>query len=129
MGKWSLRQFARQVGRVLGRGSGGRRRTVAATRRRTAKPALEALEARYLPSTLQAISLPPAGQPPSDTAAGASTFPSVSADGRFVAFTSSAPNLVPGQTGLAESNVFLLDRASGTVTLVSHIPGNPTATP
>jgi hypothetical protein len=91
--------------------------------------AVERLEDRCLPSTLQAISLPPAGQPPSDTAAGASTHPAVSGDGRYVAFQSGAPNVVPGQTGGSEVNVFLLDRGTEAVSLVSHLPGNPTAAP
>jgi Tol biopolymer transport system component len=76
---------------------------------------------------LQAISLPPANQPPSDTASGTSLHPVVSGDGRYVAFESSAPNLVAGQTGAAELNVFLRDQTSGQVTLVSHVPGNPSA--
>src|SRR5262249_54411466 len=84
---------------------------------------VEQLESRCLLSTLQAISLPPANQPPSDTAAGASITPAVSADGRYVAFQSTALNLVPGQTGGPGSNVFLLDRISGRATLVSHLPG------
>jgi hypothetical protein len=91
--------------------------------------AVEQLEARCLPSTLQPISLPPANQPPSDTASGASNTPSVSADGRYIAFQSSAPNLVTGQTGEVNQNVFLLDRSTGSIVLVSHIPGNPTTTP
>jgi hypothetical protein len=79
---------------------------------------LEPLEARCLPSTLQPISLPPGNQLPSDTAAGASISPSVSADGRYVAFQSNALNLVPNQTGGA-GNMFLLDRASGRIALIS----------
>ncbi len=91
--------------------------------------ALERLEDRTLLSTLQAISLPPANQPPSGTAAGASLAPSVSADGRYIAFTSSASNLVPGQTGEVHENVFLLDGSTGAVVLVSHDPGMPAASP
>ncbi|HJT78640.1 MAG TPA: hypothetical protein VJ739_15665, partial [Gemmataceae bacterium] len=102
-------------------------------RKRTAcPPAVERLEDRCVPSTLQAISLPAADQPPSDTAAGASSSPSVSADGRYVAFESTASNLFPGQVQAGTTpveNVFLLDRATGAVTLVSHLPGQPTVAP
>jgi Tol biopolymer transport system component len=94
--------------------------------RRRCRPRAEQLEDRWLPSTLQPISLPPANQPPSDTAAGQSYLPAVSADGRYVAFESNALNLVPGQTGGPGANVFLLDRTTGTVALVSHLAGAPT---
>jgi MYXO-CTERM domain-containing protein len=47
-----------------------------------------------------------------------STQPSISADGRFVAFTSYAPNLVTGDTGW-EENVFVHDRTTGTTEAVS----------
>lgn len=49
---------------------------------------------------------------------GISTEPSVTADGRFVAFTSFANDLVPGITTAAQ-NVFVRDRWSNTTTLVS----------
>jgi Tol biopolymer transport system component len=55
----------------------------------------------------------------------------VSDDGRFVVFTSYAPNLVAGQVDLEkldlarESNVFLYDRETGARSLVSHAPGSP----
>ncbi len=57
--------------------------------------------------------------------------PSISADGRFVAFESSETNLVPGQAGAntaSEANVFLYDRQSGTTSLVSHVSGSDTTT-
>lgn len=44
--------------------------------------------------------------------------PTISADGRFVAFSSSASNLVAGDTN-GKSDVFLHDRATGTTTRVS----------
>jgi Tol biopolymer transport system component len=54
--------------------------------------------------------------------------PSVlSADGRFVAFSSDATDLIAGQTG-NQSAIFLFDRVTGTVTLVSRSAGSPTAT-
>ena len=94
------------------------------------RPALELLEDRCLPSTLQAISLPPANQPPSNTAAGASDSPSVSANGQYVAFESKASNLVPGQTGTVDVlNVYLRDTVHNTTILVSHVPGNATEPP
>ncbi len=46
------------------------------------------------------------------------SYPAVSGDGRYVAFTSNADNLVPGDT--ANSDVFVRDRVAGTTTLVSR---------
>ena len=53
-----------------------------------------------------------------------STFdaPAISLDGRYVAFTSSATNLVPGDTNFF-SDVFVRDRALGTTTRVSVATG------
>lgn len=61
---------------------------------------------------------------------GDSNNPCISHDGRFVAFTSWATNLVPG--GTSGSQVFLHDRDTGTTTLVSvgsngYTPGNATS--
>ncbi|HET9210826.1 MAG TPA: hypothetical protein VFR03_10540 [Thermoanaerobaculia bacterium] len=61
---------------------------------------------------------------PTLTGNGESGSPALSADGRWVAFRSDASNLVAGQTGL-NGNVFLWDRTTGAVTLVSHSPGVP----
>lgn len=44
---------------------------------------------------------------------------SISADGRYVAFASSATNLAPGDTNNS-TDIFLRDRRTGTTTLVSH---------
>lgn len=63
---------------------------------------------------------------PSATANGSSTGGAMSADGRFSVYTSSATNLVSGQTGV-DQQVFLYDRALGTNSLVSHQVGNPSA--
>jgi Tol biopolymer transport system component len=52
------------------------------------------------------------------TAAGDSTHASISADGNLVAFTSTANDLVTGDTN-AKADVFLRDRRSGTTTRVS----------
>ncbi|HSK78543.1 MAG TPA: hypothetical protein VLQ45_18965, partial [Thermoanaerobaculia bacterium] len=50
----------------------------------------------------------------------------LSADGRALAFVSEASNLVPGQVDTnGESDVFVYDRLSGAVELVSHAPGSP----
>jgi len=49
---------------------------------------------------------------------GVSSEPSISADGRFVAFVSSASALVPGDTNLAQ-DIFVRDRQTGTTARVS----------
>ena len=52
----------------------------------------------------------------------------ISADGRFIAYTSSAPDIVPGQQDGNEVNdVFLYDRTTGKTVLVSHA-GTPAST-
>ena len=48
-----------------------------------------------------------------------SVSPVISADGRFVLFSSSANNLVPGDNGRLGLDIFLRDRASNTTALVS----------
>lgn len=54
-------------------------------------------------------------------------YPAISADGRYIAFSSPGTNLVVGQTGSADS-VFLLERTTGTLTLVSHAAATSTTT-
>jgi Tol biopolymer transport system component len=55
--------------------------------------------------------------------------PIISPDGRFVAFTSSASNLVLGQTdGGGGASIFLWDRVNDTLTLVAHKSGNTVTT-
>lgn len=60
-------------------------------------------------------------------ASGSSYWASISPDARYVAYTSDAPDLVPGDTN-GYADVFLLDRRTGGVTLVSRsaagVPGN-----
>ncbi len=55
--------------------------------------------------------------------------PSFSADGRWMAFVSSDPDVVPGQQeprpDASTQDVFLFDRQTGAITLVSHAAGNP----
>ena len=67
------------------------------------------------------------GQAPTGEANGASNFPSISADGRYVAFESVANNLVEGDTN-GFTDIFVHDRKTGTTTLVSKgfdgIPAN-----
>jgi hypothetical protein len=54
-----------------------------------------------------------------------SFFGSISSDGRFVDFTSKATNLVNGQVDSNNTDdVFLFDRLSGGITLVSHASGS-----
>src|SRR5262249_7072103 len=52
-------------------------------------------------------------------------FGSASADGRFVAFQSAANNMPAGASG-STGAVYVFDRDTGAVTLVSHIPGSAT---
>jgi fibronectin type 3 domain-containing protein len=53
----------------------------------------------------------------------------VSSDGRYVVMTSAATNLVQGQIEQnSGTDIFLADRATGTVYLVSHIPGSDVTT-
>ena len=62
----------------------------------------------------------------SATASGASLAAAISADGRYVAFISSAVNLAPGITNPGPGRqLFLYDRATGTSTLVSHNADSP----
>jgi Tol biopolymer transport system component len=75
--------------------------------------------------TTERLSLSSAGQ----QGFGHSRYPSVSDDGRWVAFSSSAPNLVSGDTNLA-SDVFVRDRnASGFTSLCDPGVGGVIACP
>jgi len=59
------------------------------------------------------------------TASGKSGSPALSADGRYLAFVSGAPNLAPGQIDdNSKDDVFLHDQITGAVTLVSHTAGS-----
>lgn len=55
-----------------------------------------------------------------ETTGGASS-PSISADGRYVAFQSNSPDLVAGYSGRV--NVYVRDRLTGTTEIISRIPG------
>lgn len=55
------------------------------------------------------------------------TSPVISADGAWIAFLSSATNLVPGQTDVPSSrDAFLWSQATGSITLVTRTPGSAT---
>jgi Tol biopolymer transport system component len=72
------------------------------------------------------VSISAAGEP-----ANADSYePSLSGDGRFVVFSSSATNLVPGDTN-GKSDVFVRDLKTGTTTLEDpgHVSGNAAITP
>lgn len=71
------------------------------------------------------VSATTAGTDEVDGASGSAT---ISDDGRFVAFSSSASNLVTGDSD-GQPNVFLRDMTSGTTTLVSHAAGSSTPIP
>ncbi len=63
----------------------------------------------------------------STTANAESGKPVLSADGRWIVFLSSATDLVPGQVdGNNNDDVFLFDRITGTVRLISHAAGSET---
>jgi Tol biopolymer transport system component len=54
-----------------------------------------------------------------------SSRPAISADGRYIAFTSFASNLVAaGVAGTTQSNIFLYDVQADTTRIISHIEGN-----
>lgn len=69
------------------------------------------------------VSRGPAGEPGD----AASYAPSITADGRFVAFTSEAGNLASGDAGAGAADVFLFDRDSSTTILLSVGPGGAPA--
>jgi Tol biopolymer transport system component len=68
-----------------------------------------------LNNTTEIVSVPNGG----GESNGNSSQPSISDDGRYVAFTSDATNLVPGDTNNA-SDVFVRDRVAGTTIRVSN---------
>jgi Tol biopolymer transport system component len=68
-------------------------------------------------SPTERISVTPSGLP----ASGPNEGPSVSADGRYVVFSSVATNLVSGATG-GHAQIFLRDRVSGSTVCLSQSP-------
>lgn len=67
----------------------------------------------------QFVSAPGVSQPAPVVGDANSVAPSISPDGRFVLFVSSANDLVPGDNNLLRAGLFLRDRASNTTTLIS----------
>jgi Tol biopolymer transport system component len=61
---------------------------------------------------------------PDQVANSGSENPAISADGRYVAFVSSATDLIAGFQLGSSPAVYLYDRVTGTTTLVSHHDGN-----
>lgn len=61
-----------------------------------------------------------ASSSPSATGNSSAVGGAISADGAWVAFSSHASDLIPGQVGGSSSNVFLYSRDSGLILLVSH---------
>jgi Tol biopolymer transport system component len=70
-------------------------------------------------NTMARVSVAPGGAPTN----GESNKPSISGDGRFVAFNSSATNLVLGDLNGVVTDVFLYDINVGTTTMVSGASG------
>ena len=68
-----------------------------------------------LPAALERLSVGPAGEQANAESYG----PTVSADGKIVAFSSGASNLTPGVSGINTINIIRRDRSTGTNTLVS----------
>jgi Tol biopolymer transport system component len=64
------------------------------------------------------VSVGPGGVQPNSH----SRAPALSADGRFVAYTSSANNLAPGDTNAAD-DIFVYDQQTGATTRISNAPG------
>jgi len=54
------------------------------------------------------------------TAAGAVSWPTISDDGRYVAFTTFAPGIVAGDVTTGSSDLFVRDRATGTTVIASR---------
>jgi Tol biopolymer transport system component len=77
-------------------------------------PAINQLPSALLPGTTTRVSVASDGMQGNSQ----STFPFISADGRYVAFESDASNLVPGDTNDL-SDVFVHDQQTGQTTLVS----------
>lgn len=64
------------------------------------------------------------------TGVGVGSWMAMSADGRAVAFTSAAPDLVAGQRDAnGREDLFVYDRESGETSLVTHVPGSPAGSP
>ncbi|MBX7219807.1 MAG: hypothetical protein K1Y36_07665 [Blastocatellia bacterium] len=78
----------------------------------------------------QAVTLVSRATGSSSVANGYSSNPKISGNGQTVVFDSTATNLVPGftDTNGVGNDIFSSDLTTGTITLVSHIPGSPLTT-
>ena len=76
--------------------------------------------ATFCPTDLVSVGTTP-GQP----AAGYSAYPSVSADGRYVAFASDAADVVAGLPAPVSLQVYVRDRVAGVTKLVTDTPSQP----
>lgn len=65
------------------------------------------------------------GTTPGQPAAGYSAYPSVSADGRYVAFASDAADVVAGLPAPVSLQVYVRDRVAGVTKLVTDTPSQP----
>ncbi|MCP3962133.1 MAG: DUF11 domain-containing protein [bacterium] len=74
--------------------------------------------------TISLVSHSTAG--PTSGGTGQSEEPAISADGSHVTFRSAASNLVAGTDLGFSFDVFLYERATGSISLVSHVAGSPT---
>src|SRR5438067_396545 len=93
-----FRELLRQVWSGAPGRQGPRPGRPARRKRRARAVAVELLEDRtLLDATLQAITVATVAPPSVSAAAGSSADASVSADGRYVAYESTATNLIPGQ--------------------------------
>lgn len=99
-------------------------------------------DGRFVAFTSQATNITPASPPPDsglslylfDRTAGTTVLvsrsgsfypPALSADGRYLVFTSERNDLIQGQVGASGSDVFLYDRTARSFTLVSHSTAGP----
>src|SRR5262245_13977806 len=80
---------------------------------------LGALAAVAFQAGAQTSALVSSAPRPSATGGGGSYQPVMTPDGRFVAFVSLANNLVPNDNSAPYLDVFLRDRVTGSITLVS----------
>jgi hypothetical protein len=129
MGRLSFRALINRVLKPGRQAIESRRRNQSPLRKQLPCPlALEPLEDRTVPSTLQLLTGLNPTVAPSD-AAGQVFQARNSLDGRFVVYTSAATNLIAGQKNTTSaSNVFLFDTRTGTTTLISHAALNPVQT-
>lgn len=89
---------------------------------------LQDLAAPEAANVQNSISLASGNGTHSDTGNGESRKPAISADGRFIAFSSRATDLVPGLTDNNDApDVFLYDRLNNFTQLISSNGGNSTA--